>query len=193
MRKESILEVNRKREEEICRAINDKLFEVRLDGSIWRLAIERSNRWNSNKRICKVEPHRVDSITKSGYRLVKVMRNGEQVTAYAHRVVFICLKGDIPYLLTVNHKNGVKSDNRPDNLELATKSEQTRHAIDILHRHRTLNQAGENSVVTTLDNMAVSEIRIRRNKGDKLKKIAKDFNISESSVSAIVLGKRWAK
>lgn len=46
----------------------------------------------------------------------------------AHRVVWEAMHGPIPAGLTINHVDGVKTNNRPDNLELATPSEQIAHA-----------------------------------------------------------------
>jgi hypothetical protein len=42
--------------------------------------------------------------------------------------VWRVLRGPLPEGLTINHINGVKDDNRPDNLELATHFEQREHA-----------------------------------------------------------------
>lgn len=70
---------------------------------------------------------RVGNIGTLGYERVAV--NGVDVAA--HRVVWEAVHGPIPNGLTVNHKDGRKTNNRPDNLELATQSEQNRHAYAI--------------------------------------------------------------
>lgn len=49
----------------------------------------------------------------------------------AHRLVWETIHGPIPDGLTINHRDGVKTNNRPDNLELATPSEQVEHAYAI--------------------------------------------------------------
>lgn len=48
---------------------------------------------------------------------------------FAHRVVWQAFRGPIPEGVTVNHINGIKNDNRLDNLELASHAEQFAHAI----------------------------------------------------------------
>lgn len=67
-------------------------------------------------------------------------------------------KGDIPPGLTVNHKDGDPTNNRIDNLELATQSEQQLHRFRVLKhtpsmtalrkRFDTLAQAAREAVST---------------------------------------------
>lgn len=70
---------------------------------------------------------RVGHMGANGYERVNV--DGRETTV--HRVVVEALHGQIPEGLTVNHLDGDKANNRPDNLELATQGEQVAHAYRI--------------------------------------------------------------
>ena len=177
----------------VYQAVLSGALEIRQDGSIWRIAEERGNRWNKKTTLRPIVPHRVDETKSGGYRLVKVMRSRKQVTTGAHRLVYLHFHGQIPPGLTVNHKNGIKHDNHPDNLELATYAEQVKHARTTLGRKwKTDNQNGEANDMAKLTDAAVREIRRRRAAGASLKSIAADFGISDRTVSKIARGDRWA-
>ena len=91
----------------------------------------------------------------------------------------------------VNHKNGDGKDNRPENLELSTPSENTTHAVRTLKRGRAAHQSGEANHASKLTAQQVAHIRRRRAKGEPLKKIAADFGVSDRTISKIALGHRW--
>lgn len=66
-------------------------------------------------------------IKNSGYEMTDLYNNGKQKTVMIHRLV---AKNFIPNLEgkeTVNHKDGNKLNNRVDNLEWMTFSEQNKH------------------------------------------------------------------
>lgn len=68
---------------------------------------------------------------KDGYLLVGLSGNGEKPTAgKVHRLVAISFIENPENKPTINHKDGDKSNNHKDNVEWATRSENTRHAID---------------------------------------------------------------
>ena len=65
-----------------------------------------------------------------GYPMVTLCH--PRSTRKTHRLVAAAFIGPCPPGLQVNHKNGVKADNRPSNLEYVTPKENIRHAIDVL-------------------------------------------------------------
>jgi hypothetical protein len=88
---------------------------------------------------------RVDRVMKPGDRrgYVKYSLTVDAVPAdvSGHRLVWETFNGPIPAGLQINHKNGVKNDNRLENLEVCTQSENLRH------RHRTLGVQGTKNPV----------------------------------------------
>lgn len=179
-------------EEFVYQAVVSGEIQIRKDGSIWRVAIERRNRWNDQSRMQIVEPRRIDGAMSAGYRLVKIMRHGKQVTTGAHRLVWRHFEGKIPVGLTINHKNGNRADNRPSNLELATYSDQQQHSMHVLKTAKCVNQDGEKNHAAKLTEQDVRRIRLLRANGMKLREIGEVYGIGYKAVSKIVLRQRWA-
>ncbi len=67
--------------------------------------------------------------TRKGYMYIELKKlNGEGKTCKVHRLVMDAFTEPHPDM-QVNHINGIKSDNRLENLEWVTQSENIRHAI----------------------------------------------------------------
>jgi len=69
-------------------------------------------------------------VNESGYLRVEI----GGVTTFIHKLVMLAFGEDTIRKETINHKDGVKTNNYADNLEWATRSENIRHAYDVLHR-----------------------------------------------------------
>lgn len=69
----------------------------------------------------------LSSFDKCGYKIVTLCKEKKKTTKTIHRLVAINWIGESN--LDVNHKDGNKYNNKLDNLEFISKSENTKHAI----------------------------------------------------------------
>ncbi len=129
-----------------------------------------------------LNPH----LTHYGYRAVRLCKDGKQVDRLIHRLVIAAFIGDCPEGKEVNHIDGVKTNNRIDNLEYVTDSEQRQHAYDM-----GLQKKGGDKWNAILNAEKVVEIRnlIGKMKG---REIAKIYGVTPGTISDIKKGRRWA-
>jgi hypothetical protein len=136
--------------------------------------------------------------TKAGYLatgLTSPLRPCRPRTVMAHRVVAIANFGPPPHDgAEVNHKNGIKHDNRPTNLEWATKLENVRHAwaagLHDVDRYR-VPKIGTRNPNAKLDDDTVRAIHRLLKQGFTHKATASQFGVAPSCVSLIARGARW--
>ena len=167
--------------------LKEGYFRIDNEGRIWRLAIR--SRW---KDFIKSSERELKYVSSKGYIHIWFYKNKKKYCCKAHRIVWIYFNGEIPDGLEINHKNGIKTDNRPENLELVTISENKKHAYRIgLECHKG-EIAGEKHPLTKLNDDDIKNIRLRYSSGETLKMIAKDFNISIPHTHKIIKRKRWA-
>ena len=69
-------------------------------------------------------------INRLGYKEVALSKNGKTKTVLLHRLIAIHFIDNAENLPCVNLKNGIKSDNRIENLEWCTRSHNTKHAYE---------------------------------------------------------------
>ena len=70
-----------------------------------------------------------ERLNKKGYKIVNLSIDGKCKTFSVHRLIAQAYIPNPDNLPTINHKNGVKTDNRIENLEWVTFSENTTHAV----------------------------------------------------------------
>jgi len=82
------------------------------------------------------------SKNNAGYFKIALYKKGVKTYFDIHRLVAIAFIPNPENKRTVNHKNGIKTDNRVENLEWATYSENAKHSYDILNRKKSRGQKG---------------------------------------------------
>ena len=126
-------------------------------------------------------------LTKGYNNYIEVrLSKGSPRKVYTNRVHVLVTKhfiGDIENGLTVNHKDGNKFNNHADNLEIISRSDNTKHAWDI----KIYNQNGENSVNSKLSNTQVEDIRLNyKNTKISHNKLAIEYGVSRQTISNII-------
>lgn len=176
-------------ERRLIALVCDGQWEIDEYGRIWRTKV-RSGLKAGGWHLVPCERRRVEKRTPQGYMMVRAMIDGERIHAMAHRLVWQYVVGDIEPGLDINHKNGLKDDNRPSNLETVTPSEQSRHA----HRTGLVDQHGQSNPAAKLTNNEISQIRQAYALGGwTMAQLAERFGVRFQHISKIVRGARRAK
>ncbi len=116
-----------------------------------------------------------------GYMIAKFRKGGEYHFRITHRLVAIAFVPMRQGANEVNHKNGIKDDNRAVNLEWMTRSENMRHASDVLHVCR-----GENAAWSKFSNEQATEFRDAFLNGETIRGLARKHGVSRTTMQAIV-------
>lgn len=148
------------------------LYQVSNIGNVKRL---------KSGEIAKQQPN------EKGYLRISLYRDRKYQLARIHRLVLLTFIGAPSAGMVVNHKNGVKSDNRLENLEYITQKENVRHSIEILGKGQ-LGEGHHNHKLTESD---VQEIRHLLKCGLLHREISERFDVVPSTIGWIARGVTW--
>ncbi|EAA7136706.1 helix-turn-helix domain-containing protein [Salmonella enterica subsp. enterica serovar Beaudesert] len=121
-----------------------------------------------------------------GYLYVNLRDKGTLKKHYIHRVVAAAFIDNPNSLPQVNHINGIKSDNRVDNLEWVTGCQNMVHAS----KSGLLNPiSGERHYCAKLTTEQVKEIRACKSMSQR--EMARMYGVSKATIAGILNNKTW--
>lgn len=152
-------------------------YAIDSDGNVW--SKHRFSKW----RVLKggwVRSNSKGGLKGKRYKTVQLRKNGRSFYMTVHRLVWKVFNGDIPSGIEINHKDGNKKNNKLNNLELSTKKDNIKHAVE-----NGLYLSGENHGNSILTWKKVRKIRKLVKGGMQQKDLALQFGVSPSTISAV--------
>lgn len=136
--------------------------------------------WSVNIGIMKTP------IMTIGYPHLNIRDKGKSVRVMCHVYVarhFIENPENKPQ---INHKNGIKHDNRVENLEWVTVSENIKHAVDFLGKKAAKNNHRRKTIIAYRDGLpiVIETLGIRQ--------MARDLHIPYQGIQAALKNKDWS-
>lgn len=124
-----------------------------------------------------------------GYRVVLLQRDNASKGFLVHRLVVMAFLGPIPAGSEVNHRDGDKTNNVVDNLEVVTRQGNIDHAV----ANGLIDNKGEANARARLTCEQVQEIRaIHAAGGLGYRPIARRFGVPWGTVRNVIKRRTWA-
>ena len=163
-------------------------------------SLERTIQRTTNKQKIK-ERILSQGLSTTGYKKVVLYKNKNRKNKKVHRLVAEAFIPNTENKRTVNHKNGIKTDNKFSNLEWATYSENMKHAYsnnlnvnsEYQKQQTSLANRGEKCSSAKLAEFDVQVIRDAWATGVFTQRfLSNQFRVGQDQISRIVNNQAWA-
>lgn len=172
--------------QEIWKSVNgyENRYEVSSLGNVRTKNREEENSKGIIHKY-KGKPRKI-SINPNGYSVITAGKKGQTTTLFIHVAVAKAFISNPKNKEQVNHKNGIKTDNRVENLEWVTRQENMLHAF---MTGLIKPAVGENQSQTVLTEKQVRNIMSNPSVGTR--EFGRRYGVCHSVISAIRKGKTW--
>ena len=134
---------------------------------------------------------RTHSKDRAGYYQMATTFEGKTYVFKLHQIIMVAAGYDLVDMV-VNHKNGIKTDNRIDNLEVVTQEQNFKHAWEIGLDGAKKKARGSKHGLHKLTEADVREIKKHlRLKDCTQRALAQKYGVVESKISDIKYGRTW--
>jgi len=130
------------------------------------------------------------ALHNAGYLAIILSTNNRIYNKDIHRLIAEILLDNWDPKLQVNHINGIKTDNRLENLEMCTQEENMKHAFDM----GLSTGIGETHCNAKLTEKDVVQIKVLLKKAVlNQRTIARIFGVCEQTISNIKFNRAWRR
>lgn len=126
-----------------------------------------------------------------GYNRFILSKNNINKKITAHRLVALAFIPNTENKATVNHKNGIKNDNRADNLEWCTIRENNVHAFNNGLKVAMKGESHVNSKLTSIQAQEIRDKFMQNSKRGMKKALSIEYNVSKQNICNIIKGKSY--
>lgn len=169
------------------------VFSVDQDGRVWKQAEISTGSRGARLEIRETKPRLIDEAERGGYRRIHFRSWSGKFSISPHRIVWmIANRREIPEALQINHKDGNRKNNHPENLETVTAKENMQHAAKILKSLGKGAARGESHYKARLTLEQVVEVKLILKSGSMShRQIGEKFGVVPSCISSISKGRTW--